>query len=395
MRGNDVVLWSASGVSRVWGLWVVWALTGLLSAAKGGRTLGPDRALQTAVGPGDLAVVTLSNGEFDGFTLVATRSIPAGAEIFVTDQAWLGEKNGGFRSTEGVLGYLVGAEGLSAGELIHFDSRDFAQSSWQLSGQFALSRSGDSLIVYSGSSLRPTFIAAICDFDECWSDANTDIDSGGSSLPEALVEGQTALCLLPSFSLDDNGTRIDEAKQAVYTGVREGSAVEVLQSVYNFDNWAYIDEDNMDWMTNFNIILEEENNDTESGIARLVVGVLGTTFFLAGLWVAMSHKRNSIAKPPPIAGVVGGAHTGHSVDEAIMIPSRLYQANVKRGLPDMLVNNSVFRMNPAFVQNRPVPAKVEQDTKQTKRVHRQSSYSDFTDFSTDESFVDSLIFVEE
>jgi len=138
--------------------------------------------------PGSLMFIAFNSQNPDQFLFYAVDEIPAGATIFVTDNAWTGTK---FRSNEGVLKIGVHNQNIPAGTIFGYGTpRGEAWVHFQSGGgSFALATAGDTLITYCLSSDgRPLHLNALS-FDGGWlppSSNENSFGTKGSALPGTL-----------------------------------------------------------------------------------------------------------------------------------------------------------------------------------------------------------------
>lgn len=160
----------------------------------------------TSLAAGDLAIIGIDTDD-EEFTFVTFVDIDAGTEIYFTDEE--GNASGsGFLSGEGFLRYVVPGGGLSAGDVIHFTGTG---GDWtQVQGSFALSNSGDGVWAFQDSDTNFSTVTTMIHF--------AGEDDGDRGNPDLGV-----------LYSNDNGN---------YTGVRTGTAADLLSAINNSSNWS-------------------------------------------------------------------------------------------------------------------------------------------------------------
>lgn len=138
--------------------------------------------------PGDVALIAVNASVvgLQDFAFTALKQIPAGTEMFFTDNGWNGYL--GFRKGEGTLLYTVPQGGLSPGKVVVY--RDNKQD-FKASGNFNLEMK-DQLLVYEGLESHPSFIFGLC-YGTGWQE---NANSNSTSVrPHLLVDGINAVAL--------------------------------------------------------------------------------------------------------------------------------------------------------------------------------------------------------
>ncbi|CAJ1335071.1 unnamed protein product [Effrenium voratum] len=170
-----------------------------------------DCAAPTALSAGDCVVVGFQADDPDDFAILLLAAVSGGQTIYVTDNGV--KADGSFRDSEGVLQFTASGP-LPVGGLLR--RANFTTAS----GSFALSSSGDQLVVYTGTKDdRPTFLCAINFEGTGW---QSDATSAATS---ALPPGLDALAL-------------DETDNAVYLGNTSGSVEDLRLWTRDATNWA-------------------------------------------------------------------------------------------------------------------------------------------------------------
>mmetsp|Transcript_2274 Transcript_2274/g.4306 ORF Transcript_2274/g.4306 Transcript_2274/m.4306 type:complete len:561 (+) Transcript_2274:701-2383(+) len=178
---------------------------------------------------GDVAIVGIQSTDPDMIVLLALADLPAGGGLYITDNAWTGFE---LKSNEGVKKLTIPSDGISSGTMFGYDAHSgsllYLGNSWTFGGgSFALSVSGDNVIVYclNGDGSTQFLYAAIYQSD--WSAENPDasvFSSNESALPSTLPEN----CAVS----------LPESKRNVwYHGRFFGSKNEMLNDISNQENW--------------------------------------------------------------------------------------------------------------------------------------------------------------
>ena len=185
-----------------------------------------------------LGMNTDNNTEgYDDFAFLPLRDIPAGTEIRFTDCGW--KCSGEFRDTEGTLKYIA-PENIAAGTVLSYynELEYFLEDDSDFSGFFALSTSGDQILMFQGNSATPSFIYAVNDEGAgFWQ--NDATSSNTSSLPNQLTDGVTALA-------------VQEYDNVAYEGnYNFNSPSQCLDAVSDNTNWSGDDSNSYDFPTFF------------------------------------------------------------------------------------------------------------------------------------------------
>lgn len=177
------------------------------------RRSGPQ--VPSSLKPGDCAVAGFRTDNPDDFAVVLLAPIGTGEMVFVTDDGV--RATGSLRRGEGILSYTA-TQPVAAGAVLRL--ANFTESE---EGRFALSGSGDQVIVFVGGIEKPEFVCALSNRGAWESDASSSITS---ALPTGLTDGVNAL----SFPNIDNGA---------YTGAtRRGSPEDLRAAIHDLSNWA-------------------------------------------------------------------------------------------------------------------------------------------------------------
>lgn len=146
---------------------------------------------QSALTPGDLAVIAHNNDNADQIVLVSLAPIAQGTVIYITDNAWSGSA---LSNVEGTWTYTFPAN-VNAGTRVSLTSTTTGVVS---TGTWDLSTSGDQIFIYQGSAASPSFIYGFS--SRPWVTSSPNLNT--SLLPSILTNGKTAR----DFSTEiDNG----------------------------------------------------------------------------------------------------------------------------------------------------------------------------------------------
>jgi hypothetical protein len=178
---------------------------------------------------GDVAVIGVKSTDPDMVALLATADLPAGATIFITDNAWTGYE---LKTNEGAIKLDV-TSAIAAGTRFGFDAATNAalplSDSWEKeSGSLALSVSGDNVMVYclEGDGSKQFLYAVLIQSD--WSNAN--VDSSAFSPNESA---------LPSNLPDNCNIALNSNKRNWwYQSEASGTKMEMLNAIADPINWA-------------------------------------------------------------------------------------------------------------------------------------------------------------
>jgi len=177
-----------------------------------------------AASVGDLAVIAYSADTPDAVTFVALRTIPAGTTIRFTDSGW--QSSGSFRANEGGIEYTASGT-LTPGTVVShanpFDSGGWSVNNSGLGGGgFALSTSGDQILVFTGDASAPNFLHAV------------HFDGGGYS--NATSSNTTAV---PSgLNVGVSAVDIGEFDNGYYNGPTSGTPEALFAAIGDADNWV-------------------------------------------------------------------------------------------------------------------------------------------------------------
>uniref|UniRef100_A0A7S4RXK8 Endonuclease I n=1 Tax=Ditylum brightwellii TaxID=49249 RepID=A0A7S4RXK8_9STRA len=190
----------------------------------------PDQVLDgtcSGLSAGDVMVVTMNADNPDVVALVALSNIPEGVDLYMTDNAWTGST---FRSNEGVLKLTIPAGGISAGTVFGYGDANLQYGNdWaKFAGSFALSSSGDTILVYClESRTGNTFHLGGFSFSGDWAYSGLDVSSYG-----------TAFSALPADLGDVGAVTLPEKDNYVYTGPQVGTKEEIQTSISSTGYWS-------------------------------------------------------------------------------------------------------------------------------------------------------------
>jgi len=205
---------------------------------------------------GDIAFIGINEDIYGGtqdhsFTWIALTDIPAGEEIYFTDQGVNLNLNDWFANGEAHYKWTAPAGGLSCGTVVHNYENGATDivvpSSGTMSGMLSGTigwniSAGDQVLAYQAASVRSamastTFIAGIHKEGDAPGEANswTFLGYNGTGtaychLPPGLTNGVNCV------SVFDFGVEYDNGK---YTGTLTGTSTALLASINNASNWTW------------------------------------------------------------------------------------------------------------------------------------------------------------
>ncbi|CAB9508537.1 Endonuclease I [Seminavis robusta] len=200
---------------------------------------------------GDILFVGMRSDNPDLVAMVTFKDLPVGLRLYLTDNAWTGSDLG---TNEGTIQLIVTSE-IASGAVFGYGGASgedtlLYQGDWEnVQGQFALSASGDSVLLYCKTNTEQDeirFLAGLENSGDGWvesSNQENDFGSSRSALPAALEEKGTVS--LPHY--DD----------FAYVGAQEGSVEQLQDLLTDPSQWSghNNDEDDMVLPTSFEISL--------------------------------------------------------------------------------------------------------------------------------------------
>ena len=164
---------------------------------------------QTVLSPGDLAMIGTNCDNPDDFAFLLLVDIEAGTIIKFTDNGW--QAAGNFRGGEGILTFTA-STAVNAGAVLIFSEN---QADFTSSGSFALSSSGDQILVYQGDESAPQFVYALnIEGSAVWQPDATGTND--SALPAGLSNGLSAVAVQEFDNVRYNGsTQFSNPTQAL------------------------------------------------------------------------------------------------------------------------------------------------------------------------------------
>jgi len=171
--------------------------------------------------PGAVMIIGVNSDNPDVVSMVSLTRLVAGTKLYITDNAWTGAS---FRSNEGTMMMTVQDDGIAAGEVFSFDQD--SSSSWQdVGGSFALSASGDTVLLYCETEDFEIVHISALSFSGDWmrSDlSESAYGSDGSALPGVL---------------SDVAVTLSHADNYRYEGTTSGTPSELQQAIAAPSNW--------------------------------------------------------------------------------------------------------------------------------------------------------------
>lgn len=198
---------------------------------------GASQAAPSAVTPGQLGIVSVSNVNAKPVSFVLMCNAKAGTTLEFTDNGWLdgnvAVNPNSFRPNEGVVTWIA-ARDVSAGEVITFSelvnprvvvpAGVGSANSAPSAGAFNIAAGGDSVIVFQGTLAQPKMIFGLNYVASgAWNVGENSANT--SALPPGLINGQTAVAVTNQQVQD-------------YTGVRAGTAAQLMTAISTQSNWT-------------------------------------------------------------------------------------------------------------------------------------------------------------
>ncbi|MFQ6604747.1 MAG: T9SS type A sorting domain-containing protein [Fidelibacterota bacterium] len=186
---------------------------------------------QTSLGAGDVALLGVNCDNPDDFAFLLLKDITAGTVLKFTDDGWL--STGSFRGSEGTKIYTASADVSAGNVIVYSTSSDFTSS-----GSFALSASGDQIIVYQGDAESPTMITALnLEGAAVWQTTATNANT--SALPTGLTNGTNAIALTEYDNAKFNGSTSYDSPAAARAAICDNSNWSESNSTsYNFTTFG-------------------------------------------------------------------------------------------------------------------------------------------------------------
>jgi hypothetical protein len=171
---------------------------------------------------GDVAVVGYSSNTPKTVALVLLNNMRAGAQLQMTDNAYTGSA---FKTTEGVVTFTASAA-LPRGTLLVWTATapDWANTS----GSFAISTSGDNVVLFSGSLAAPSRFHYALTYNLAFDAPSSTLTSSQCALPGTLAAARTALAL-------------PRLKAGLYNGPTAASREELLAAISDPGRWTQSD----------------------------------------------------------------------------------------------------------------------------------------------------------
>lgn len=202
------------------------------------HTIGPS-ASGDLLTPGDIAIIGINSASTsdptDDFAWFPLVNLPAGKEIFFTDNGW--KSNNTFLGGEGAIKFTTPIGGISAGTIQLADLSAGLPLNYSavndviVGNSFELSLNGDQLFVFDGSISSPNFIFAVQTNSTVFQD---DATNGNiSAVPQGLSTLQNT-----AVAVGANAGPTDEFDNARYKGsVVSGDKVTLLAEIADRTNW--------------------------------------------------------------------------------------------------------------------------------------------------------------
>lgn len=202
------------------------SLTNLAQAATGTPSTVALQITDDGDGPqlnrGAVAPIGFHMTDPDDFAIVALESLPAGALLYFTDNAW---GPSGISNNEGTIAWITPPGGVPSGTVVTFTNSTVNVGS--ANGSVSFATSGDQLLIYQGTAASPYFLHALNSQGAAVWQATVS-GTSDSLLPEHLTNGVTAVALTEF----DNGA---------YNGSTTGDKETLLAQIGNPANWTLSD----------------------------------------------------------------------------------------------------------------------------------------------------------
>ena len=189
---------------------------------------------------GDIAFLGMQTDAPDAFAFVTLTDISGNTSISFTDNGWNGSA---LFTNENTVTWTAPAGGVSTGTVIIIRHDTTATSTSLVLGPgttqgalSGLSNAGDQILAYTGTSMSPSFIAAISTnlFIETCNTTSGGTNNNNTCLPEPLEEGINAIAVPGDATEADN----------IFLDFEEfsGSADDIRAFIMNSENWTYDDD---------------------------------------------------------------------------------------------------------------------------------------------------------
>lgn len=266
---------------------------------------------QTTLSAGDVIVTSLIADANDRFEFIPLVNLDAGTEILFTESGWHATNNNWRNddTTEGVLLYTAPAA-VAAGTVISVEEdastgafilpTDGSITNSTLGNTWALSTSGDQIIVFQGTVTSPSFIFCVTSNSSAWHDATS---TSATAIPTGLENGSTAVAAGSDAGVGDE---FDNVYYDATANPLDGkSKSEILGLVGNAANWVGSNSEPAEWkITSFTLsskILEtNELNiypnpvETTLNVTGLNVPVQASVFDMLGKLYIQTEITNTL-----------------------------------------------------------------------------------------------------
>lgn len=199
------------------------SLVNIANAGTGSPAFCSVNILNDGDGPtlnrGAIAPIGIHMTDPDDFAIVALETLPAGALINFTDNAW---GPSGISNNEGTISWITPGGGVTAGTVILFSNNWSSVGS--ATGSVALSTSGDQLLIYQGNSSDPFFLHAL--------------NNQGAAVWQSSVSGTSDSLLPDGLTNGVNAVALTEAANGAYSGSTTGDKETLLSQIGNPANWT-------------------------------------------------------------------------------------------------------------------------------------------------------------
>jgi hypothetical protein len=150
--------------------------------------------------------------------LLLLQNLRAGAQFSMTDNAYTGSA---FKTTEGVVTFTASAA-VPRGTVLVWTT---AAAGWTTSSAFAISTTGDNIVLFSGTLAAPSRFHYALTYNVVFDAPSSALTANQCALPASLVLSRTAL-------------ELPRLKAGRYSGPTEGSREELLVSISDPSRWT-------------------------------------------------------------------------------------------------------------------------------------------------------------
>ncbi len=159
-----------------------------------------------------------ANSTFRSVALLLLQNLRAGAQFSMTDNAFTGSE---FKTTEGEVTFTASAV-LPRGTVLVWYAN---AAGWTTSSTFAISASGDNIVLFSGSLTAPSRFHYALTYNIAFDAPSSALQANQCALPESLARNRTAL-------------ELPRSRAGRYSGPTAGSREELLAAISDPSRWT-------------------------------------------------------------------------------------------------------------------------------------------------------------